>query len=124
MLLLHEAGDVTFATLVSVGRMDTPRGKYRVVSKYLTASVPFERPRGGVKAEMPEVMLLSDTPDVPPPVAMFAAWWITAWGIPHGGSGVGVAPLDARRLFDTSLPVLPEGWHSVQGEGTWVVLHD
>jgi hypothetical protein len=124
LLLLHEGSSVSFATLVSVGMSEAARGKFRVFSKHLSLATPFDRPRaGGMKAEVPEVMLVSDTPDAIP-FALFAAWWVTSWGAPNGCAGVALSPLDARRLFDWTTPVLPEGWHSAHGEGTWVVLHD
>jgi hypothetical protein len=124
-LMLHEGGRVTFVTLVSVGSIGVPRGKFRIFSKHLSLATPFERPRsGGTKAEVPEVLLVSDTRDAPMPFALFAAWWMTSWGAPSFGTGVALAPLDARRIFDWSTPALPEGWHSVRGDGTWVVVRD
>jgi hypothetical protein len=125
LLMLHEGGRVTFATLVSVGSTGIPRGKFRVFSKHLSLATPFEHPRsGGTKAEVPEVLLAADTRDALSPFALFAGWWMTSWGSPNAGVGVALAPLDARRLFDWAAPTLPEGWHSVRGDGTWVVVRD
>jgi hypothetical protein len=125
LLMLHEGGRVTFATLVSVGSFDVPRGKFRIFSKHLSLATPFEHPRAnGTKAEVPEVLLVSDTQDAPMPFALFAGWWMTSWGTPNPGTGVALAPLDARRIFDWVTPALPEGWHSVRGDGTWVVVRD
>jgi hypothetical protein len=125
MLMLHDGARVSFATLVSVGSHDTPRGKFRIFSKHLSFATPFDHPRaGGTKAEVPEVMLVSDTPDAPEPFALFAAWWMSSWGAPIVGPGVALAPLDARRLFDWTTPALPEGWHSARGDGTWVIVRD
>jgi hypothetical protein len=124
VLLLHEGARISFATLVSVGSNGIPRGKFRIFSKHLTLAGPFDHPRkGATQAEVPEVMLVSDTPEAPP-FPIFAAWWVTSWGTPNIGSGVAVAPLDARRVFDWVAPGLPEGWHSVRGDGTWVVVRD
>ncbi|HEX9295532.1 MAG TPA: L,D-transpeptidase [Polyangiaceae bacterium] len=125
VLLMRDGARVSFATLVSVGSSAVPRGKFRVVSKHLTLASPFDRPKiGGIRAEVPEVMLISDTLDSPISFAMYAAWWTNAWGRSNGGSGIALAPLDARRLFDWTTPRLPDGWHSVRGGGAWVVLHD
>jgi len=125
MLMLHDGGRVAFATLVSVGTNDIPRGKFRIFSKHLSLATPFDHPRAGAtKAEVPEVMLVSDTADAPMPFALFAGWWTTSWGAPSIAPGVALAPLDARRLFDWTTPALPEGWHSSRGAGTWVIVRD
>jgi hypothetical protein len=55
---------------------------------------------------------------------LYAGVWQSRWGAPNGSPGIALAPLDARRIFDWVKPSLPEGWHSVSGEGTWIVLHD
>ena len=124
MLLLREGSAVTFATRVS-GAADTRRGKFRVSSKHLTHAMPFERRRpAGARAEVPEVILLSEFADGLPASALFAGWWLTSWGSPVGGFGIALSPVDARRVFDFATPALPDGWHSVRGEGTWVVVHD
>jgi hypothetical protein len=124
VLLLREGSSVAFATLVS-GAADTRRGKLRVSSKHLTHAMPFERRRpAGTRAEVPEVILLSELSDGLPASALFAGWWAASWGSPSGGFGVALSPLDARRVFDFTTPALPDGWHSVRGEGTWVVVHD
>jgi hypothetical protein len=124
VLLLREGSGVTFATLVSAAA-DTRRGKYRVTSKHLTHAMPFERQRPpGTRADVPEVILLSELTEGLPASALFAAWWMASWGTPGGGFGIALSPLDARRVFDFATPALPDGWHSVRGQGTWVVVHD
>jgi hypothetical protein len=124
VLLLREGSAVSFATLVS-GAADTRRGKFRVSSKHLTHAMPFERQRpAGARAEVPEVLLLSESAEGLPASALFAGWWMASWGSPAGGFGVALSPLDARRVFDFTTPALPDGWHTVRGEGTWVVVHD
>jgi hypothetical protein len=124
MLLLREGSSVAFATLVS-SAADTRRGKFRVSSKHVTHPMPFERQRpAGTRAEVPEVILLSEYADGLPASALFAGWWLASWGSPTGGFGIALSPLDARRVFDFATPALPDGWHSVRGEGTWVVVHD
>jgi hypothetical protein len=124
VLLLHEGARVVFATLVS-GGFDTRRGKFRITAKHLTLPPLFEQKRAaGSTAEVPEVMVATETTAGPPASALFAGWWMSSWGSSHGGFGVALSPLDARRVFDFVSPDLPEGWHSVRGEGTWVVVHD
>ena len=94
-------------------------------SKHLTHAMPFERQRpAGTRAEVPEVILLSEFAEGLPVSALFAGWWMASWGSPTGGFGIALSPLDARRVFDFATPALPDGWHSVRGEGTWVVVHD
>ena len=123
VLLLREGARTLFGTLVSTG-FDTRPGKFRIVGKHLTLAPPFDRPRlGATKAEAPSVVVLSETSDGPPAAAFFAGWWMTSWGSKAGGFGVALSPLDARRVFEFGAPVLPEGWHSVHAEGTWVVVH-
>jgi hypothetical protein len=123
LLLLREGSAVAFATLVSVGRVPPPHGRYRVFSKHLTYALPFERSRPG-KADTPDVLLASDSPNARTPIALYAAWWFYAWGAPNAAEGISLAPLDARRVFDWASPDLPEGRQSARGEGTWVIVHD
>jgi hypothetical protein len=123
LLLLREGPAVKFATLASVGAVAPPRGKFRVFSKHLTFALPFERTRPG-KAEAPDVLLVGEAPDSRMAFALYAAWWLYAWGAPNAAEGVALAPLDARRIFDWASPGLPDGWQSIRGEGTWVIVHD
>jgi hypothetical protein len=124
VLLLREGSDVAYATLVS-GPTNTRRGKFRVSSKHLTHAMPFEQQRpAGARAEVPEVVLLSEYTENLPASALFAGWWMSSWGSSSGGFGIALSPLDARRVFDFTTPALPDGWHSVRGDGTWVVVHD
>jgi hypothetical protein len=85
--------------------------------------LPFERSRPG-KADTPDVLLASDSPNARTPIALYAAWWFYAWGAPNAAEGISLAPLDARRVFDWASPDLPEGRQSARGEGTWVIVHD
>ena len=124
VLVLRDGPRIIYATFASSGG-DTRRGKFRITSKHLTLDMRFERPRSaGSRAEVPEVMLLSESPSGIPASALYAGWWVNAWGSPNAGFGIAVSPFDARRLFDASSPALPEGWHSVRADGTWVVVHD
>jgi hypothetical protein len=124
VLLLREGARVSYATLAS-GAADTRRGKLRVSSKYLTLAIRFERaPAAGARAEVPEALLLSENANGTPASVLYAGWWMSSWGAPNGSFGIALSPFDARRLFDFASPPLPEGWHSVRGEGTWVVVHD
>jgi hypothetical protein len=123
VLLLRDGPLVSFATLVS-SPANTRRGKFRISSKHLTSPMPFERERAGSKAEVPLVVMLSERQPGLPASALFAAWWMSSWGTPGGIFGFALSPLDARRVFDFATPLLPDGWHSVRGEGTWVVVHD
>jgi hypothetical protein len=123
-LLLHEGPRVVFATLMSGGFV-ARGGKVRITSKHLTLPALFERGRtAGSKAEVPEVMVATEKMDGVPACALYAGWWMSSWGAPNGGFGIALSPLDARRVFDFVSPELPEGWHSVRGEGTWVIVHD
>lgn len=121
-MLLHDGDRIAWATLVSVGASDTPRGTFRVFAKHLTLARPFERPASGFRAEVPDVLLARDADGRV--VTLSAAWWTETFGAPKGTAGVALAPIDARKTFDFAPPELPEGWHSVEGEGAFVVIHD
>ncbi len=123
VLFLRDGPLVSFATRVS-SAVNARRGKFRISSKHLTAPMPFDRDGVGSKAEVPLVVLLSERQPGLPASALFAAWWMSSWGSSGGFFGFALSPLDARRLFDFAAPELPDGWHSVRGEGTWVVVHD
>src|SRR5262249_50179592 len=125
MLLIREGQAVRFATLVSVGNYETPRGKFRIVAKHVTLGAPFGRPpSGGLAAEVPDVLIAADAQDRRYATALYGVFWLRVWGVPNGGSGIALSPLDARRVFDFAAPELREGWHSVRGDGTWLVIHD
>jgi hypothetical protein len=128
LLIVHEGDRITYVTLASVGRDTFARGKYRLFSKHLTAPSLLDVPHPATRAaEIPEVMRLTDTPDAPNDatvLTLYAAWWISAWGSAIPGNGIALAPLDARYLFDATEPALPDGWHSVRADGTWLVIHD
>ena len=46
-------------------------------------------------------------------VAIHGAFWHRRFGNVHSHGCVNLAPLDAMRLFDWTLPRLPKGWDAV-----------
>ncbi len=123
-VLLREGDRVVYATLGAVGP-DTARGKFRVASKHRTLAAPFDVavPLGRARAETP-LVVLGATAGSDRRIALEASWWLTNFGATKGTPGVGLSPLDARRVFDWAAPALPDGWHSVWGEGAFIVVHD
>jgi hypothetical protein len=120
MLLVREGQAITFATLVSVGRAVTARGRFRLTAKHVTMAFA---PRVRFSAEVPLVMIATDAGDHEA-ASLYGAIWQPTWGAPTAAPGIALSPLDARRIFDWTLPTLPDGWHSVIADGTWIVLHD
>jgi hypothetical protein len=60
--------------------------------------------------------------------ALHAAFWHSNFGHEQSHGCVNLAPLDAKRLFFWTEPLLPQGWHgaiaSKDKPGTRVVVHE
>ncbi len=117
-----------FATVVSTGKAagTTPKGVFPVWVKLRSSTMS--------NADDPQTTTDDGTPysieDVPwvqyfsKGVALHGAFWHRKFGFPHSHGCVNLAPLDAMKLFDWTLPRLPRGWDAVlptQAEpATWV----
>jgi hypothetical protein len=121
-----------YATLISAGRggrpvegkstletASTPIGSFTINTKIVTATM--EAPNDVVHSDVPWVQNFTG------PYALHAAYWHDQWGDPASSGCVNLSPIDARWLFEFSVPKLPAGWHAVRrvaGEAsTVVVLH-
>lgn len=131
-LLAFDRGTPVYATLISAGRggspvegkptletASTPIGTFTLNTKIVTATM--EAPNDVVHSDVPWVQNFTG------PYALHAAYWHDDWGDPASGGCVNLSPIDARWLFEFSVPKLPPGWHAVRrvaGEAsTVVVLH-
>jgi lipoprotein-anchoring transpeptidase ErfK/SrfK len=96
------------------------RGEFPIKWKHVTATMDNDDPENRFE--------LRDVPWVQYFEANFAlhgAYWHDDFGRMRSHGCVNLAPIDARRLFFWTDPVLPDGWHGVRGaapmaEGTWV----
>jgi hypothetical protein len=132
-LIAYEGQRPVFATLISPGRggdakpgkdpletMATPLGSFPISGKFATATM-----------EAPGELFHSDVPwsqNFSGPYVLHSAYWHNDWGDWKSGGCVNVSPIDGRRLFEFTEPVLPPGWHGVrwlpwQGAATTIVIH-
>jgi hypothetical protein len=131
-LLAFEGTTPVYATLISAGRggkplkgkstretASTPIGSFTINTKIVTATM--DAADEVVHSDVPWVQNFTG------PYALHAAYWHDQWGDPASGGCVNLSPIDARWLFEFSVPKLPAGWHAVRrvaGEAsTVVVLH-
>jgi hypothetical protein len=122
-LTLYEGPNPVFSTLMSPGKKDaTPYGRYFMESEHHVSSMSTEK---GEKAGF----LITDVPWTmyfKRPYAIHATYWHEDFGERKSGGCVNLSPLDAKRVFDWTTPVLPEAWDSVQSrretEGTFVLV--
>ncbi len=128
-LTAYEGAKPIYATLISSGRdgdgdpyttHSTVRGEFPIKWKHVTATMDNDDPENRFE--------LRDVPWVQYFEANFAihgAYWHDDFGRMRSHGCVNMAPIDARRLFFWTDPVLPDGWHAVRSaapmtEGTWV----
>ncbi len=128
-LVLWEGERPVFATLVSTGRdglgdpsttLSTPRGVFRIRQKHVTTTMD--------SAVADDEFELRDVPWVmyfKGGYALHAAYWHDDFGRMRSHGCVNLSPIDARHVFEWSLPNVPEHWHGayasdVMGSGTIV----
>lgn len=119
-IVAYEGDRPVFASLVATGKegYDTPAGTFRIRHKYLTITMRGEDPIDGVYdvAEVPWTMYYSGS------YALHGAYWHDSFGAVRSHGCTNIAPADARFLFTWTTPRVPEGWHGVREDGTWVHL--
>ena len=119
-IVAYDGDRPVFASLVATGKegYDTPTGTYRIRHKYLSITMRGEDPVDGVYdvAEVPWTMYYSGS------YALHGAYWHDSFGAVRSHGCTNIAPADARFLFTWTTPRLPEGWHGVREDGTWVHL--
>jgi hypothetical protein len=122
-LVAYEGDTPVYATLISPGRggvphgdiptiktASTPTGKFRVLGKFLTATMTSSTDDSLVHAEVQYTQNFSG------PYALHGAYWHDAWGEKKSGGCVNLAPVDARRIFRWTEPSLPEGWRGMRSD--------
>ncbi len=119
-IVAYEGDTPIFASLVASGKegYDTPAGTFRIRHKYVSITMRGEDPHDGVYdvAEVPWTMYYDGS------YALHGAYWHDGFGNVRSHGCTNIAPADARFLFTWSTPRLPEGWHGVRADGTYVHL--
>ncbi|HEX2731745.1 MAG TPA: L,D-transpeptidase [Polyangiaceae bacterium] len=128
-LVAYEGETAVYATLVSTGAdglLDTEthratvQGDFLIHTKHVTSTMDSDA--------MGDEYAMGDVPYVQyfsGGTALHAAYWHDDFGAPRSHGCVNLSPLDARWLFDWTLPRVPRSWHgamTVLG-GTLVRVH-
>jgi hypothetical protein len=116
--VLYEHDRPVFATLVSTGIEDheTPTGVFQIRHKRVTDTMADLGPEAGDNRYRVE--------DVPwtqyfeGSFALHAAFWHTRFGIRRSHGCINMSPRDAHRVFRSTWPKVPEGWHGLSTDGT------
>lgn len=131
-LVLYEGSRPVYVTLVSSGRdglgdpketYSTPTGTFRIYQKHVTTTMDSSVADSEYELrDVPWVMYFQGG------YALHAAYWHDDFGRPRSHGCVNLAPIDARYVFNWSLPDVPADWHasysgSVMGTGTLVHIH-
>lgn len=116
-LVAYEGERPVFATVVSTGRAagTTPKGVHKIWVK-LRSSTMSNADDAKDTTDDAEPYSIEDVPWVQyfsNGVAIHAAFWHRKFGYTHSHGCVNLAPLDAMRLFDWTMPRLPKGWDAV-----------
>jgi lipoprotein-anchoring transpeptidase ErfK/SrfK len=116
-LVAYEGKTPVFATVVSTGRVpgSTPKGVHKVWVK-LRSSTMSNADDATETNDDTTPYSIEDVPWVQyfsNGVAIHGAFWHRKFGNVASHGCVNVAPLDAMRLFDWTLPRLPRGWDAV-----------
>lgn len=131
-LVLYEGQRAVYATAVSTGRdglgdpkktLSTPTGTFEIREKHLTTTMDAH--------EVDSKFELRDVPWVQyfkGGYALHAAPWHEDFGRPRSHGCINMSPIDARRVFMFTTPLLPAEWHGVNanaatGEGTTLMIH-
>ena len=117
-IVAYQGDTPVFASLVATGKegYDTPSGTYRIRHKYVSITMRGEDPIDGVYevAEVPWTMYYHRS------YALHGAYWHDSFGKVRSHGCTNIAPADARFLFTWTTPRLPDDWHGVRDDGTWV----
>ncbi|MBO6933718.1 MAG: L,D-transpeptidase [Deltaproteobacteria bacterium] len=119
-IVAYQGDTPVFASLVATGKegYDTPTGTFRIRHKYVSITMRGDDPTDGVYdvAEVPWTMYYHRS------YALHGAYWHDSFGNVRSHGCTNIAPADARFLFTWTTPRLPDGWHGVRDDGTWVHL--
>lgn len=113
-LVAYEGERPWFSTVVSTGRAagSTPKGVFQIWVK-LRSSTMSNADDAQTTTDDGTPYSIEEVPWVQyfsKGVALHGAFWHRKFGYTHSHGCVNLAPLDAMRLFDWTLPRLPRGW--------------
>jgi hypothetical protein len=115
-LVLYRGREPFFATLVSTGLRghDTPRGLFHIERKFVGRTMEHIGPDTGDDdyriEDVPWTQYFERS------LALHGAFWHDRFGVQRSHGCVNLAPIDARRVFLLTAPVVPEGWYGVDGK--------
>jgi hypothetical protein len=119
--VLWEGDTPVYATLVSTGKdglgdpersLSTPRGIFRVLQKHVTTTL--DSTAGAVELrDVPWVMYFEGSH------ALHGAYWHDDFGSSRSHAGVSLSPIDARYVFEWSLPNVPDHWHAAYASSSF-----
>jgi lipoprotein-anchoring transpeptidase ErfK/SrfK len=121
-LVLWEGDRPVYATLVSTGKdgphdamgMTTPQGIFRVQQKHVTTTMDSTVADGEFELrDVPWVMYFKGG------YALHGAYWHDDFGRARSHGCVNLSPVDARYVFEWSLPDVPEHWHGAYASGSF-----
>ncbi len=132
-LVAYEGDRPVYFTLVSTGRIlivddpeldrRTPPGDYRITSKHVATTMDGDSAVDGPYSieDVPYVMYFQLA------YALHSAFWHNRFGRTKSHGCVNLAPLDAKWVFEWSLPHVPVSWHgaypSPEAPGTRLIIH-
>jgi hypothetical protein len=117
-LVVYRGREPIYATLISSGLEghDTPLGTFAVREKYVADTMSDLGPDAGdarYKIEdVPWTQYFSRS------FALHGAFWHEGFGLRRSHGCVNLSPLDARWVFEHTLPQLPSGWHGISTDQT------
>ena len=129
MLVLWEGSTPVYATLVSTGKdglgdprktQSTPQGTFQIQQKHITSSMDSDAADNEFELrDVPWVMYFKGG------YALHGAYWHDDFGRQRSHGCVNMAPIDARHVFEWTLPEVPEHWHGAYaaesiGRGTLI----
>ncbi|MEM9067293.1 MAG: L,D-transpeptidase [Myxococcota bacterium] len=116
-LVLYEGDTPVFATLVSTGVEDneTPTGVFEIRRKHVTDTMANIGDNADDRYRIEDVPW---TQYFEGSFALHTAFWHTRFGLPRSHGCVNMTPHDAHRVFQSTWPALPEGWHGLSTDGT------
>lgn len=115
LLVLWEGTQPVYATLVSTGKdglgdprytQSTPQGTFDIQRKHVTTTMDSDAADGEFELrDVPWVMYFKGG------YALHGAYWHDDFGSKRSHGCINLAPIDARHVFEWSLPHVPEHWH-------------
>jgi hypothetical protein len=116
-LVAYRGDQPVYATLVSSGLEghDTPTGLFEIRAKYVAATM------SDIGADADDRYSIEDVPWTQyfsGSIALHGAFWHGGFGLRHSHGCVNLSPFDAHRIFNHTLPELPEGWHGISADKT------